>query len=249
MRTALACVAALGACGGPPAPSLPWNQPAPAGGEPEEAEPDDGVQVMSTRGRMDPAAVDAGLAPRRDELAGCYTQHLGTRRWLGGKLILHWDVAADGAITRVLLTESDVGAWPIEKCVLAVARRTTFGKPIGGPTELSLPLEFSAPAPAAVWGVERSAVAVGGQLLALEACSRPAAKAGDRARPPGEMPSEVAITAYVGPQGRVQSVGFASAAAVLDEAWADCAERAALTWQLPDPKGQVTKLAVRYRPR
>jgi hypothetical protein len=241
MRAALGVVGALAACGGPPAPSLPWNEPAAnqARREPvEDDEPDDGVQVTSTRGRTDPEAVNAGLAPRRAELTGCYLHNVGKRRWLGGKLIVHWDIAADGAITRVLLAESDVGAWPIEKCVLAVARATTFGKPIGGPAELTLPLEFAAPAPADVWGLEPSVRAVGGHLVKLEAC------AGQ-----GAVPGEVAITLYVGPQGRVQSVGFASATAPLDDAWASCAERVALAWQLPDPKGQVTKLAVRYRPR
>jgi hypothetical protein len=236
---ALCVASALAACGGPPAPSLPWNEPPPNQREPvEEAEPDDGVQVVGTKGRTDPEAVNAGLAARRAELSGCYLQNVGKRRWLGGKLIVHWDIAADGAIARVLLTESDLGAWPIEKCVLGVARATTFGKPIGGATELTLPLEFAAPAPAGEWDLEQSIRAVGGQLVKLEACAGL-----------GVVPGEVTITLYVGPQGRVQSVGFASATTPLDEAWASCAEKVALGWQLLDPKGQVTKLAVRYRPR
>jgi hypothetical protein len=263
----LVCVAcALAACGGSPPPSLPWTDPAappPRREVVEEAEPDDGLQVRSTKGHMDPDAVNAGLAPRRAELTGCYTRNVGKRRWLGGKLLLHWEVAADGEITQVLLAESDLGAWPIEKCMLEVARAAVFGKPTGGAAELTLPLELGAPVPAAVWGVEQSARAVGGQLLQLETC----AAGGDASAAPGRkrgaaaakgaaagrgqraMPDEVAITLYVGPQGRPQSVGFASATAAIDDAWADCAERVALSWQLPDPKGQVTKLAVRYRPR
>jgi hypothetical protein len=90
-----------------------------------------------------------------------------------------------------------------------------------------------------VWDDDQSIKAVGGQLAKLDACAK-----GKVA-----MPDDVRITVYVGPRGRPQSVGFASPATVLDDAWATCAEKAALAWRLPDPRGQVTKLAVRYRPR
>ena len=189
---------------------------------------------------MDPRAVDAGIAPHRAGLTACYTEQVGRRRWLGGHALLRWEVAADGAITRVLLVSSDLGAWPIEKCLLEIARRATFGKPIGGAAaELLLPLEFSAHGQPPLWDVEQSAQAIGGQLTKLAACTKGAAA----------PPAEVAITLYVGPRGRVESVGFASTTTAIDDAWAACAEKTALAWHLPDPKGQVTKLAVRYRPR
>lgn len=206
--------------------------------------------MTSTKGHLEPAAVDAGLAPHRARLTGCYTQAVGKRRWLGGHVLVRWEVAADGTVARVLLTESDLGAWPIEKCVLDIARGASFGKPIGGAAELTLPLEFSPVARPALWDIEQSAKAVGGQLLKLEACARAkAAPATRAARKAAAVPDEVSITIYVGPHGRAESVGFASATTVLDDDWAACAEKTALGWHLPDPKGQVTKLAVRYRPR
>jgi hypothetical protein len=243
----LACIACVGsgACGGaaPVAPN--WDE---VGRPPrplvDEAEPDDGVVVTGTKGRMDPEKVSAGLAPQRARLSGCYMQGVGARHWLGGNVLLRWEVAADGAIARVLVIESDLGAWSIEKCVVGVARGASFGTPIGGPAELTLPLEFSPTVRPAVWNVEQSAKAVGGQLLELDACGK--AKAG---APSIAAPDEVAITLYVGRTGRAESVGFASATSAIDDAWAACAEKAALAWRLPDPKGQVTKLAVRYRPR
>ena len=64
----------------------------------------------------------------------------------------------------------------------------------------------------------------------------------------GGHPADVTITVYVGPMGKAQSVGFASAKTVLDDIWADCAEKAALAWRLPDPRGTIAKLAIRYRP-
>ena len=91
----------------------------------------------------------------------------------------------------------------------------------------------------ALWDDERSAKAVGGQLAKLDACAR------------GKIapPDDVRITLYAGPRGRVESVGFASGRGEIDDAWASCAEKAVLGWRLPDPRGQIVKLAVRYRPR
>jgi hypothetical protein len=274
------------------------------------ADTDDGVEVVSGKGHIEPAAVEAGLAPHRDALSRCYTQRVGKRRWLGGRLSLRWEVAADGAIEHLVLADSDLGAWPIEKCVLEAAREASFGKPVGGPAEVSLPLEFSPtgrPASPVIWDDDQSLRAVGGQLVGLDACAegkagdqgegkaggkgdgkigakiegkggaKAGAKAGAKiegkagakiegkagakiegkagAKIEGkagakiELPDDVRITLYVGPRGRAESVGFASARAELDPEWADCAEKAALAWRLPDPRGQVAKLAVRYRPR
>jgi hypothetical protein len=236
---------ALWSCGGaPPVEHGPTVSPVPLTRAPvnDPDEPGDSVEVVTEKGHLEPAAVDAGIAPYRAALSSCYTRRVGKRPWLNGHLVLRWEVAADGSIERLLLAESDLGAWPVEKCVLEAVREARFGKPIGGPAEVSLPLEFSAraqPAVAATWDDEQSQKAVGAQLARLDACSRGKST----------IPDEVRITVYAGPRGRALSVGFASATAVLEADWADCAEKAALRWRLPDPRGQVTKLAVRYRPR
>jgi hypothetical protein len=317
-RLVAGAASAIAACGGPAKPAPPPEVSARPltriAAEEPEAESDE-VQVIASKGHMDPRAVDAGIAPHRAALTACYTERVGRRRWLGGHALLRWEVAADGAIARVLLVSSDLGAWPVEKCLLEVARAAAFGKPIGGAAaELLLPLEFSAHGQPPVWDAEQSALAIGGQLTTLAACAKGAVP-----------PCEVAITLYAGPRGRVESVGFASATTPIatsgstgpcsnaqrcgesiassgsagpcsnaqrcgesiassgsagpcsnaqrcgdwiarsgsagprsnaqrcgdwiDDAWATCAEKTALAWHLPDPKGQVTKLAVRYRPR
>lgn len=200
----------------------------------EEPEPDDGVTVTSGKGHVEPAVVEAAIAPRRDAMMQCYLSRVGKRRWLGGQLVLRWAVAADGAFEQVTLAENDLGAWPIERCLLEEARGLTFGVPKGGAAEVTLPLTFSARGTAGAWDEAESDRAVGKQLAKLDACGKKA-----------PAPDEVAITLYAGPHGKVESVGFASAAAI-DDAWATCAEQAALAWRLPDPRGQVTKLLVRY---
>ncbi|MEO8701674.1 MAG: AgmX/PglI C-terminal domain-containing protein, partial [Kofleriaceae bacterium] len=197
-----------------------------------DTEPEDGVEVVSTRGHMDPAVVEVGLAPHKASLSDCYTTRVGRRRWLGGHVALHWDINKDGEVTAVKLAESDLGAWPVEKCLLEVARMATFGKPIGGDADFMVPLDFTSKGKPAFWDEDEGIKAVGGQLVKLDACAKTKGVKGGH-------PSDVTITVYVGPQGKAQSVGFASAKTVLDDLWVDCAEKAALAWRLPDPKGTV----------
>jgi len=247
-RAAVALGLALGlgpgaaACGssGKPAAAQP-EPPRPATRVPvEDTEPEDGVVVTTARGRMDPAVVEAGIEPHKEDLGACYTSRVGRRRWLGGHVSIRWDIKRDGTITAVKLAESDLGAWPIEKCLLDVARAATFGKPIGGDADFSIPLDFSAKGKPADWDEDQARKGVGRQLAKLDACAK--AKGVK-----GPAPDDLTITLYVGPQGKPQSAGFASPTSVLDDAWAECAEKAVLAWRLPDPRGTVAKLAIRYR--
>jgi hypothetical protein len=236
----LAGVVALAACGGKPAAvdTGPKVSARVLTRAPVE-EHDDDVQVSGGIGHVEPAVVEAALAPQRDRLTGCYLSRVGRRRWLGGHLELRWTVAADGTIVQVLLAHNDLGAWPVEQCMLALARDTQFGPPIGGLAEVSLPLAFSAKGTTALWDDAQSAKAIGTQLAKLDVCAR--------GKP--VMPEAVEITIYLGPRGKPLSVGFGSEVSAIEDDWAICAEKAVLAWHLPDPRGQVTKLAVRYRPR
>ena len=233
---------ALVACGGSkprPPPPAHVDQPQPAHRIPIE-EPDDvedGVEVVASRGHMDPDVVDAGIAAHKSDLEECFTNQVGNRRWLGGKVTLRWDISKAGDVTRVMLSESDLGAWPIEKCLLGIARIATFGKPIGGKADFAIPLEFAPRGPFINWEEDQTRKALGTQLTKLAACAKGKVRA----------PSGVTITLYVGPRGMPQSVGFSSPKTVIDDAWADCAEKAVLAWRLTDPKGIIAKVAIKYR--
>ncbi|MBA3457025.1 MAG: TonB family protein [Deltaproteobacteria bacterium] len=202
----------------------------------EEDENEDGVTMLNSRGRMDPKVIEAGIAPHTVALTECYTTQLKKRRWLGGHVVIHWDISKDGTVTAVRLAESDLGAWPIEKCLLDVARLAVFGPPINGDADFQIPLDFTAKGRLISWDEDQAVRAVGGQLVKLDVCATKKIAA----------PSDVTVTVYVGPGGKAQSVGFASTA-VIDDAWAECAAKAALALRLPDPKGQIAKLAVKYR--
>lgn len=239
MRTPLVLVLVM-ACGGGSAPAAKPEtviSATPTTRVPvEDDEQEDGVQIINARGRMDPKVVEAGIAPHTQALTECYTTQLKKRRWLGGHVVLHWDISKDGTVTAARLTESNLGAWPIEKCLLDVARLAVFGPPINGDADFQIPLDFTAKGRLISWDQDQALRAVGGQLVKLDACATKKVPA----------PSDVTVTVYVGPGGKAQSVGFASTA-VIDDAWAECAAKAALALRLPDPKGQIAKLAVKYR--
>jgi hypothetical protein len=264
----------LVACGGKAPPPAPPPAPAPgpidssptkiANAVPDDDEDQTGITMVNQRGHMEMDAIQAGIAPHTGELSDCYTSRVGRRRWLGGHVGIHWDIRADGEIIGVQIAESDLGAWPVEKCLLDVARAATFAKPVGGDADFSMPLDFTAKGRSAAWDEDKSVRAVGGQLAALDSCAaadgapkKPAhapnkrghrnAKPDPASVPP--MPDDVVVTVYVGPHGHAQSVGFASSKSQISDAWADCAEKTAMAWRLPDPRGEVAKLAVRYRPQ
>jgi TonB family protein len=247
-------------------------------------ERDDGVVLASSRGVLEPEQVRAAVEPHSNEVSGCYLSRVGARRWLGGRVTLRWKIAPRGGITDVQIIESDLGAWPVERCLLEVARRMQFPEPRGGPAEFTVPFEFSATGNAQPWDEARSAAAVGDEQLAqLAQCdhpgdasltrpgprsarstSRPVVKAppkaagaplGTPATPPGQAPAAlpgrapqtVTITLYVGARGTSHSVGFAAGEPDgIPAPWAECAEKIAMTWRLPDPRGTVAKLTLRY---
>jgi hypothetical protein len=239
MRTLL-LVAALAACGGSEKPRAieatpPTDDGSSSAGDEEEV--DDGLEVQSTRGKMDPDDVNAGIEPHAQALQDCYLTRVGKQKWLGGKVELKWEISKDGALTGAYLVTSDLGAWPVEKCLLETARAMTFAKPKGGDADFTIPFEFTARGNAQWWDADMAANVVSKRVAELETCAKEA-KVGD--------PTDVTVTLYVGTRGKVQSVGFSSPAPI-EDAWADCAHAKVSAWTLTDPKGKVAKLAFVYR--
>lgn len=257
MRLALALALVLSACGGSSTPAKapdPVVSPTPTTRQiiEDDSEPEEGVTIVSTRGRMDPAVVEAGIAPHKEALSACYTENLDRRRWLGGQVMLWWDVDKEGTVTGVHLHETEpgtsLGNWEIEKCILDVARQATFGKPIGGAADFQIPLEFTAKGRLVTWDDDQALRAVGGQTTLIDECAHPKRPKKAPRKPIDRLVAPkgpITITVYVGPGGKAQSVGFAGKPTI-DEKWAECAVKAAMAWRLPDPKGIVAKLAIQY---
>ena len=202
----------------------------------EEEEPDDGLEVESTRGKMDPDAVEAGLAPHAAALQDCYLSRVGKQKWLSGKVELKWEVARDGTLTSAQVVWADLGHWGVERCMLDLARTMSFGKPKGGDADFTIPLELSARGYAEWWDEDKAAAVTAKRVGDLATCAA------------GGLPdpTDVTVTLYVGTRGKVQSAGFSSPA-LIDDAWAECAHGVVMGWTLSDPKGRVAKLAFIYR--
>ena len=241
MKHAVWSLFLLAACGGSQKPAKVVAEPPPpsdAGnnGDGDEPPEDDELEIVSTRGKIDPDAVTSAIQPHAGALEACYADNVGKRRWLGGAIELRWDVAADGAVTSVRLINSDLGAWTVEKCVLDIARQLSFGKPKGGKAHVTNSLDFSLGSGAVPWTEDQTTRAVNGKLKELTACAKGVPD-----------PTNVTVTMYVGTRGKVQSVGFASPTG-FDDAWADCAAGRAMAWALTDPRGKVAKASFVYNP-
>ena len=232
----------LAACGGGGSAARdveePKDRPSKAAHHAEEEEPDDGLAVESTRGKVSDDDIHAAIDPVSAELQECFLSQVGKKKWLGGRVEIKWEVAGDGILTSAQIASSDLGAWPVEKCLLELSRAMTFPPPQGEKAaDFSVPFDFDGARPAQWWDEEKAAAVLSKHTADLGACAA-TAKTAD--------PTDVHVTLYVGTRGKVQSVGFASPALV-DDAWAACAEKTVMGWTLSDPKGSVVKLAFVYR--
>src|SRR5512134_1243823 len=63
------------------------------------------VTFTKTKGSITKEEIEAGLAPHSTALGECYTSKVGKRRWLGGEVILQWNLEADGKVSSVKLIE------------------------------------------------------------------------------------------------------------------------------------------------
>ena len=194
------------------------------------------MEVSGLLGTLDPAAVAPVVERHWRTIEDCFTRGRGAAVYIGGRLIIGLRIGVDGAVRSARVAGGDLGAWPVERCVLAAARSWKFPRPRGGEAEVSVPLELPARAAALADASKLAERALAVRLLDL----RPCLKGGSE----GEG---VYVTAYVAPGGVVTSAGFAPVPENdYNEAWADCAHEKMLKWKLPDPRGSVWKVHGRY---
>jgi hypothetical protein len=199
---------------------------------------DDDLAVEGLRGRMEVYDIQRGMEPHVQALSDCFTRKVGKQRYLGGEVEFKFVVHPDGAVKSVQLARSDLGAWPMEQCMLEINQAIQFPKPKGkGEADFTVPLSFDARQATFLWSDDRAQSEVDARVAELRACAE---KTGTR------DPRNIWITVYVGTRGKVLSAGFASPDAPLDAAWAACADSIILGWKLTDPRGQITKATFRY---
>ncbi len=213
--------------------------------EAEEDEDDSGgadeVQVEGLMGHIDRADIQPVIERSWDEVQSCYSGGIGKKRYVGGLVELKFRIARDGSVKRVHVARGTLGAWPVEKCVLELARAMSFPKPKGGEAEFSFPIDFPSRGRAIAMDDARASTELPPKLAKLTKCNQDAE---------GPVPRKIDVTLYVGPGGAVTSAGFATDGSDdIPEAWADCAHAEATTWKLTDPRGMVWKATATWEKR
>jgi hypothetical protein len=206
--------------------------------EPLEDDDDGGnasedVQVQGLMGHLDRADVQPVIERSWDRVQACYSGGIGKLRYVGGQVELKFRIARDGSVKHVHVARGALGSWPVEKCVLELARAMSFPHPKGGEAEFSFPIDFPSRGHAIAMDDRVAGSELPPKLAKLGKCAQDAED---------PLPGRIDVTIYVGPGGKVTSAGFATEAAEdIPETWADCAHAEATTWKLTDPRGTVLK--------
>jgi TonB family protein len=179
------------------------------------------MKVDNELGVLDTADVEGTLTEHFDEIRGCYARAGKAQRYAGGKVLLRFLVAGDGHSSDVLVVESDLGSYEVERCVVDVGRRIVFRAPSGGKaTTFDYPVEFRSTNQIAVMEIdglkiERDLAAFMPQLAAC-----------------GQLADDAAVAfMYIEPSGFPGSVGLAAASAI-DEDAGDCIVQTVRRWRM-----------------
>jgi TonB family protein len=229
MRLALALsllgVAAAGAgCGtdkaarNPGGPEFAMKRHASTGIEPADTS---GMEIDSELGVVDSADVEAALSQHFDAIRDCYQQAGKAQRYAGGRVALRFLINGDGTIQDVLVTESPLGNYEVERCVVGIGRKIVFRAPTGKKaTTFEYAVEFRSSNQLAVLDVDGLKVEhdIASFLPQLAAC--------------GQLAPEAAnAIIYIEPNGFPGSVGLA-ANVPLDEDVGDCMVQTIRRWRM-----------------
>jgi hypothetical protein len=198
----------------------------PSGYEVREAVPEaperDGLQVRMESGFLSQEEAEESVRGSWRRLSRCYDEAGPARDFAGGQVKLRFAVDPRGRVAEVRVVESRLGSFEVERCLVGVGREIVFPRPQGGGTSFEYTLEFRSTGERSV--VELPVADVQPLMPALlphlaADCQRLGADA-------------LEATLYIEARGSVRSVGFASAAALDDEA-ANCVSASIRRWTAP----------------
>ena len=185
----------------------------------------DGARQMDLQnevGVYESADIEDTMAEHMDEVRGCYRKAGRAQRYAGGKVNLRFLVGGDGVPKDVLVIESDLGNFDVERCLVEVARKVKFPAPEGKrPTTFEYPVEFQSTREMQVQDLEDSVKIAHDvttfmhQLISCGSISESGAKA----------------IMYIEPSGSVGSVGLSAESAV-DETAGACAVQTMRRWHM-----------------
>jgi hypothetical protein len=232
----LAVLAVLWSCGGSTEPE-PGRADTSTGSErPRRGAEEDDMQVEGLMGVIPSHIVEERLMRRQGRFVSCWTRNTAEVEFLAGRLELYFHVDREGRVAWVYPRSSSIGHRATERCMLDVARETSFPKPRGGPqAEFAWSLELPPPEdvrPPVTWESSRVKEVIDAQRDALAGCA-----------PPAEL-GLYTLTAYVAPGGQVSAAGV-SATTLAPEETMDCLIQQVHAWALPDPGSYHAKVSFR----
>jgi hypothetical protein len=188
--------------------------------EAAEASDTDGLQINLEHGVISQEAAQEAVMRRWNELTRCYGEAGDSTGFAGGPVSLRFVVDAQGATGEVRVTESRLGSFEVERCLVTVGRTVRFPRPQGNAgANIDYTLEFRSTG--AIPVIDLPPGTLDGELPGLYAHLGGACA--------GLGADEVEATLYVDAAGRVRSAGLASSASIDDEP-AACVVAALRRW-------------------
>lgn len=193
-------------------------------------ETDDGMAVAGLLGTLNDDQVFVVMNEHMAGFNNCFTRAEGS--FVAGEVQLSFVVAPNGRVDSVHVSESDLGSWKVEDCLVQTASFMEFPRPDGGgPAKFIFPFTWNEQARRLskpvneAWGYET--------LRANRKLVRDC-------RAAHRFDGPFHLTMYVGPRGNVLSVGFHAKRAPTKE-FPACIVQAIGPITFPDPGSRTVK--------
>lgn len=196
----------------------------------EESRHDDDVALQNQIGSLNQGDVDRALEAQVPMLVSCYERAGDARRYASGEVRMRFLVASTGVVSDVVITESSLGHYMVERCLVVEGRKIKLPPPggnAGTDFEYSLRFRSSGEDHVVQWDSDSVRAHVATQTAALASCGVIGLE-------------EIRAVMYIGPAGDVASVGLSSAAA-LDSNAAICAVEQMRKWRLSGDGSHIVR--------
>lgn len=195
------------------------------------------MDVQNEMGVYDSADVDETLAEHMEDVRACYDRAGRARKYAAGKVTLRFAVDGAGRPSEVLVIDTELGNYEVERCLVEVARRIKFPPPGGNKgTTFEYGVEFRSTGEMAVQDLDASLKVERDLASFLHQATGPCGVV---------APGGASAVFYIEPTGQVGSVGLA-ADSTLDEQAASCLVHGLRRLKL---SAVIPGRALRYRTR
>jgi hypothetical protein len=198
---------------------------------------DDGLVVRNEKGALDQSEVDRILDRHSGALGACYDRAGAAQKYAAGDVLLHFFVSSTGAVSDVIVSQSALGNYAVERCLVFRGRKIVFPAPGGKKaTDFEYSLLFRSSGELPVVDRDEDEYAQDFAQLApqLAACG-----------PLGSRRARAVV--YVEPGGTVGSVGL-EAEEPLDDDAALCVVEQIQGWPLPNSGSHVVRTSFAVAP-